>query len=107
MQKEEHTINQALQNVYSDPAPQATEVKGVTSRRPESPVVIQVSTEPKVKKTATMGKTTIISSSLGAGIGIRFKNRIRNTCAYVKRGASIDRIHKDLDLNAGYKDSDK
>ena len=36
MQKEEHTINQALQNVYSDPAPQATEVKGVTSRRPSS-----------------------------------------------------------------------
>ena len=83
------------------PAPQATEVKGVTSRRPESPAVIQVATEPKVKRTATMGKTTIISSSLGAGIGIRFKNRIRKTCAYVKRGASIDRIHKDLDLNAG------
>ena len=38
------------------PAPQATEVKGVTSRRPESPAVIQVSTEPKVKKTATMGE---------------------------------------------------
>ena len=54
-----------------------------------------------------MGKTTIISSSLGAGIGIRFKNRTRKTCAYVKRGASIDKIHKDLDLNAGYKDSDK
>ena len=89
------------------PAPQATEVKGITSRRPESPAVIQVSTEPKVKKTATMGKTTIISSSLGAGIGNRFKNWIRKTSAYVKRGASIDRIHKDLDLNAGYRDSDK
>ena len=38
---------------------------------------------------------------------IRFKNRIRKTCAYVKRGASIDIIHKDLDLNAGYNDSDK
>ena len=45
-----------------------------------------------------MGKTAIISSSLGAGICIRFKNRIRKTCAYVKRGASIDRIHKDLHL---------
>ena len=91
------------------PAPQATEVKSVTSRRPESPAVIHVSTEPKVKTTATMGETTIISSYLGAGrsIGICFKNRIRKTCAYVKRGASIDRIHKDLDLNAGYKDSDK
>ena len=54
-----------------------------------------------------MGKTTIISSSLGAGIRICFKNRIRKTCAYVKREASIDIIHKDLDLNAGCKDSDK
>ena len=52
-------------------------------------------------------ESTIISSSFGAGIGIRFKNRIRKTCAYVKHGASNDRIHKDLDLNAGYKDSDK
>ena len=89
------------------PAPQATEIKGVTSRRPKSPAVIQVPTEPKVKKTVTMRKTTIISSSLGAGIGICFKNRIRKTCTNVKRGASIDRIHKDLDLNAGYKDSDQ
>ena len=88
-------------------APQGIEVKVVTSRSPESPAVIQVSTEPRVKRTATMGKTTIISSSLGAGIGIRFKNRIRKTCAYVKCGASSDRIHKDLDLNARYKDSDK
>ena len=55
----------------------------------------------------TPGKTTLISSSLGAGIGRRFKNETRKTCSYVKRGATINRISNDLGINDGYKDSDK
>ena len=46
----------------------------------------------KDKGDKTQGKTTLISSSLGAGIGRRFKNRTRKTCSYVKRGATINRI---------------
>ena len=53
------------------------------------------------------GKTTLFSSSLGAGIGRRFKNRTRKTCSYVKRGATINRISNDLGITDGYKDSDK
>ena len=55
----------------------------------------------------TQGKTTLISSSLGAGIGRKFKNRTRKTWSYVKRGATINRISNDLGINDGYKDSDK
>ena len=55
----------------------------------------------------TQGKTTSISSSLGAGIGRRFNNRTRKTCSYVKRGATINRISNDLGINDGYKDSEK
>ena len=55
----------------------------------------------------TQGKTTLISRSLGAGIGRRFKNRTRKTCSYVKCGATINRISNDLGINDGYKDSDE
>ena len=47
------------------------------------------STETKIDGDLTQGKTTLISSSLGAGIERRFKNGTRNTCSYVKRGAAI------------------
>ena len=65
------------------------------------------STETKSDGDLTPGKTTLISSSLGAGIGRRFKNETRKTCSYVKRGATINRISNDLGINDGYKDSDK
>ena len=65
------------------------------------------STETKSDGDLTPGKTTLISSSLGAGIGRRFKNETRKTCSYVRRGATINRISNDLGINDGYKDSDK
>ena len=65
------------------------------------------STETKIDGDLTPGKTTLISSSLGAGIGRRFKNETRKTCSYVRRGATINRISNDLGINDGYKDSDK
>ena len=64
-------------------------------------------TKAKDEGDKTQGKTTLISSSLGAGIGRRFKNRTRKTCSDVKRGATINRISNDLGINDGYKDSDK
>ena len=51
-----------------------------------------------------MGKTTIISSSLGAGIGIRFKN---GSGKHVHMSNVVPLLTEFLDLNAGYKDSDK
>ena len=63
-------------------------------------------TKAKDEGDKTQGKILIISS-LGAGIGRRFKNRTRKTCSYVKRGAAINRISNDLGINDGYKVSDK
>ena len=64
-------------------------------------------TKAKDEGDKTQGKTTLISSSLGAGIRRRFKNRTRKTCSYVKRGATINRISNDLGITDGYNDSDK
>ena len=40
-------------------------------------------TKAKDEGDKTQGKTTLISSSLGAGIGHRINNRTRKTCSYV------------------------
>ena len=39
---------------------------------------------------------------MGAGLGERLGGE--NTCAYVKRGATVERIHNDLVHNKGYLD---
>ena len=53
----------------------------------------------------TSGKTTIITSSLGAGVGGHIREK--NTCVYVKRGATLQRIHQDLRKNHAYPGSGK
>ena len=55
-------------------------------------------TKVKVDGDITQGKTTLISISLGAGIGRRFKNRTGQTCPDVKRGATINRTSSDLGI---------
>ena len=50
-------------------------------------------------------KTTVITDSLGAGLGERLRGK--NTCVYVKRGATVDRIHNDIVHNKGYLDSNR
>ena len=50
-------------------------------------------------------KTTVVSDSLGANLGPKLKRK--NTCVYVKRGASIMRVEKDLKDNNGYSDSNR
>ena len=85
-----------------------TEVANLRKSAAPRPTLDQTkATKAKDEGDKTQGKTTLISSSLGAGIGRRFKNSTRNTCSYVKRGATINRISNDLGINDGYKDSDK
>ena len=50
-------------------------------------------------------KTTVVSDSLGANLGSKLKRK--NTCVYVKRGASFMRVEKDLKDNNGYSDSNR
>ena len=85
-----------------------TEVANLRKSATPRPILDHTkATKAKDEGDKTQGKTTLISSFIGAGIGRRFKNRTRKTCSYVKRGATINRISNDLGINDGYKDSDK
>ena len=60
------------------------------------------------KRNSPVGKiteTTVITDSLGAGLGERICGK--NTCVYVKRGTTVERIHNDIVHNKGYLDSNR
>ena len=84
-------------------------------KKSKTPADVNSTNQQRLKKQQTPDigleishKTTIVTDSLGAGIRGRLRNK--NTCVYVKRGATImtiERVHQDLKYNQGYSESNR